>query len=181
MERYLTGKNPCHISQKVLFYNKWRKITIGEPTNPDSLEEWPVNWRCRCGVDCARLHAQLDVGGGDRRRRHFPRRRELVQPVHVSEGQRGDDRRGTTPPAGGRHVPPRRVCQRLQTRSRLICTALHVTTTCLLWSPCVIGQTIIFLPCDFYLLSFFFLSFFPRLISAATDWMSTILLHTVWP
>jgi len=27
-----------------------------------------------------------------------------------------------------------------------------------LWSPYVIGQTIIFLPCDFYL-SFFFLSF----------------------
>ena len=71
-----------------------------------------------------------------------------------------------------------------------------------LWSPCVIGQTIIFLPCDFYLLmaslcnrggplyfcpvvSFFFLllssSFFPRLISAAVDWMSTILLHMVWP
>ena len=30
--------------------------------------------------------------------------------------------------------------------------------------------------------SFFFLpSFFPRLISAATDWMSTILLHMAWP
>jgi len=27
-----------------------------------------------------------------------------------------------------------------------------------LWSPYVIGQTVIFLPCDFYLLSFFFLS-----------------------
>ena len=26
----------------------------------------------------------------------------------------------------------------------------------LLWSPYVIGQTIIFLPCDFYLSSFFF-------------------------
>ena len=49
-----------------------------------------------------------------------------------------------------------------------------------LWSPYVIGQTIIFLPCDFYL-SFFFL-FFPRLISAAIDWMSTILPHLalVW-
>ena len=43
----------------------------------------------------------------------------------------------------------------------------------LLWSPFIIGQTIIFLPCDFYL-SFFF----PRLISAAVDWMSTIL-HTL--
>ena len=46
-----------------------------------------------------------------------------------------------------------------------------------LWSPYVIGQTIIFLPCDFYLLSFFI----PRLISAAADGMSTILLHMAWP
>ena len=28
---------------------------------------------------------------------------------------------------------------------------------------------------------FFFYLFFPRLISAAIDWMSTILLHMVWP
>jgi len=35
-----------------------------------------------------------------------------------------------------------------------------------------IGQAIIFLPCDFYLLSFS-----PRLISAVVDWMSTILPH----
>jgi len=35
-----------------------------------------------------------------------------------------------------------------------------------------------FLPCDFYLSSFFF---FPRLISAAVDWMSIILPHMVWP
>jgi len=35
---------------------------------------------------------------------------------------------------------------------------------------------IIFLPCDFYRL----LSFFPRLISAVAEWMSTILLHMVW-
>jgi len=44
-----------------------------------------------------------------------------------------------------------------------------------LWSPYGIGQTIIFLPCGYYL------SFFPRLISAAGDWMSTILPHMVWP
>jgi len=49
-----------------------------------------------------------------------------------------------------------------------------------LWSPYVIEQTIIFLPCDFYF-SFFFLSFFLRLISAAVDWMSTILPHMMWP
>ena len=33
---------------------------------------------------------------------------------------------------------------------------------------------------SFYLLSIF-LFFIPRLISAATDWMSTILLHMAWP
>ena len=83
---------------------------------------------------------------------------------------------------------------------------LTVGVTVFLWSPYVIGQTIIFLPCDFYLssfllmaalcnrgaiiflpcsfflLSFFFLLlFFPRLISAAVDWMSAILLHMAWP
>jgi len=42
---------------------------------------------------------------------------------------------------------------------------------------CFLGQTIIFLPCDFYLSSFFF----PRLISAALDWMSAILPHMVPP
>ena len=47
----------------------------------------------------------------------------------------------------------------------------------LLSPPYVIGQAIIFLPCGFYLLS----SFFPRLISAAADWMFTILRHLVWP
>jgi len=47
-----------------------------------------------------------------------------------------------------------------------------------LWSPNVIGQIIIFLPCDFFLLLSFFI---PRLISAAVDWMSTILPHMVWP
>jgi len=31
-----------------------------------------------------------------------------------------------------------------------------------------------------WFLSIFYL-FFPRLISAATDWMSTILLHMAWP
>ena len=65
-----------------------------------------------------------------------------------------------------------------------------------LWSPYVIGQTIIFMAplwnraghyifILFLLLllssSFFFLLFFPRLISAVEDWMSTILPHMVWP
>jgi len=48
-----------------------------------------------------------------------------------------------------------------------------------LWPPYGIGQAIIFLPYGFFLL--LRLSFFPRLISAATDWMPTILLHMVWP
>jgi len=39
---------------------------------------------------------------------------------------------------------------------------------------------IIFLPCSFFLLSIYLL-FFPHLISAAADWMSTILPHMVWP
>jgi len=51
----------------------------------------------------------------------------------------------------------------------------------LLWPPYGIGQAIIFLPCDFYILSSYSSFFFPRLISAAADWMSTILPHMVWP
>jgi len=43
---------------------------------------------------------------------------------------------------------------------------------CLLWLPYGIGQTIIFSSCGF---------FFPRLISAITDWMCAILPHMVWP
>jgi len=43
-----------------------------------------------------------------------------------------------------------------------------------------IGQTIIFSSCRLFFLSFFLL-LFPRLISAAADWMSAILPHMVWP
>jgi len=32
-----------------------------------------------------------------------------------------------------------------------------------------------------YIFALWFLSFFPRLISAVADWISTILLHMVWP
>jgi len=49
-----------------------------------------------------------------------------------------------------------------------------------LWSPYGIGQTIIFCP----VISIFFLVlsfFFPRLMSALGDWMSTMLPHMVWP
>jgi len=52
----------------------------------------------------------------------------------------------------------------------------------ILWSPYGIGQAIIFLSCGFYLSFFlsFYLSSFPCLISAVTDWMSTILPHVMW-
>ena len=53
-------------------------------------------------------------------------------------------------------------------------------STRLLWSPYGIGQTIIFSCCGLFFFFFFFL-FFPRLISAAADWMSAILPHMVWP
>jgi len=39
----------------------------------------------------------------------------------------------------------------------------------------------LFLPCGFFYLSSFFLLFFPRLISAVAEWMSTMLLHMMWP
>ena len=80
---------------------------------------------------------------------------------------------------------------------------LGVVFVRLLWSPYVIGQTIIFMAAlcnrgalyfcpvvSFFLSSsssfsssssIFYLLFFPRLISAATDWISTILLHMAWP
>ena len=48
-----------------------------------------------------------------------------------------------------------------------------------LWSPYVIGQTIILLPCDFYLSSYFFFFSSPNL--SGVDWMSAILLHIAWP
>jgi len=53
----------------------------------------------------------------------------------------------------------------------------------LLWPPDVIGGegALYFCPVvSFYLSSIFFL-LFPRLISAAAGWMSTILWHMVWP
>jgi len=49
----------------------------------------------------------------------------------------------------------------------------------LLWPPYVIGRPLYFLPCSFFLSSFFL--FFPRLISATGDRMSAILLHMAWP
>jgi len=46
-----------------------------------------------------------------------------------------------------------------------------------LWPPYVIGQAVYIFILWFLLL----LLFFPRLISAVGDWMSTILPHMVWP
>ena len=48
-----------------------------------------------------------------------------------------------------------------------------------LWPPYAIGQAIIFLTCDFYLLVLLLISFFfPRLISAVRDWMFIPYFHT---
>jgi len=70
-----------------------------------------------------------------------------------------------------------------QTHSRFSSTGLFKIATVhrriFLWPPYGIGQAIIFLPCGFYLSFFFYI--FPRLISAAADWMSTILRHMMWP
>ena len=59
----------------------------------------------------------------------------------------------------------------------------YCKTISFLWPPYGIGQAIIFSWCGFYLLLLLLLllSSFPRLISAVRDWMSTILLHMVWP
>jgi len=69
---------------------------------------------------------------------------------------------------GGHHVG-------LGPHSRLVCCASCMSTNCL-WSPYVIGRPYIFSCCGLS-----FLLFFPRLISAAADWMSAILPHMVWP
>jgi len=50
----------------------------------------------------------------------------------------------------------------------------------LLWPLCIADADIIFLPCDFYISSFFYL-LFPCLISAVGDWISSILPRMVWP
>jgi len=76
-------------------------------------------------------------------------------------------------------------CEQLMICCDMSCLQPHINTHALLlllWSPYVISQTVIFLPRDFFLsiyLSSFF--FFPHLISAIGDWMSTILLHMAWP
>ena len=61
----------------------------------------------------------------------------------------------------------------LRLAGSFIDTTAQVHTHSLLWSPYVIGQTIIFSSCFFFL-------FFPRLISAVGDWMFTILWRMVW-
>jgi len=62
--------------------------------------------------------------------------------------------------------------------SRWASAYIMVTFVVVIMAALWYKKAIIFLPCGFYLLSS---SFFPRLISAAADWMSTILPHMVWP
>ena len=59
-----------------------------------------------------------------------------------------------------------------------VCIHIDCTVCGFIMAAYEIGQAIIVLPCDFYLLSSIF---FPCLISAAADWMSTILLRMTWP
>jgi len=61
------------------------------------------------------------------------------------------------------------------------CFKMHPWLCQLIMAALCNRGAIIFLPCSFYLLSIFFFLVFPRLISAAADWMSTILLHMAWP
>ena len=75
-----------------------------------------------------------------------------------------------------RHVTRQLV--RLSSKAAAPSHAHRLEICCLLWPPYGIGQAIVFLPCGFLLSSIFL---FPRLISAAADRMSTILLHMVWP
>jgi len=76
------------------------------------------------------------------------------------------------------------VCDKrfLQKRHLIRHSMLHNSLIIIMAALCNRGA-IIFLPCGFFLLSIFYLlSFFlPCLIPAATDWMSTILLHMAWP
>ena len=55
--------------------------------------------------------------------------------------------------------------------------ACFIVVVLLLWPPIVIGRPLYF--CT--VIPFYLSSFFPRLISAVGDWMSTILPHMVWP
>ena len=48
-------------------------------------------------------------------------------------------------------------------------------------APPIFGRATITLGIGTHSSSFFFLLFFPRLISAVGDWMFTILWHMVWP
>ena len=62
-------------------------------------------------------------------------------------------------------------------------TIVHVTVNSMLIMAALCNRA------DHYIFALWFLSsssiflsfFIPRLISAATDWMSTILLHMAWP
>jgi len=91
---------------------------------------------------------------------------------------------GRTPHAEFCQLPPEKNPQlppRLDDNLYVESEAMNNHPQFLLWPPYVIGQTIICSSCSFFLSSFYLLLFFPRLISAVGDWMSTILLHMAWP
>jgi len=62
----------------------------------------------------------------------------------------------------------------------IITTAVILTLICWL-SACALIKVALRSRCGHYIFVLWFLLPFPRLISAVTGWMSTILLHMVWP
>jgi len=77
-------------------------------------------------------------------------------------------------------ISPLQVIMTCTVMSKRAVYTVGIKRVTLLWPPYGIGQAITFLRCGFFFF-FFLLSFFPRLISAVADWMSTILPHMVWP
>jgi len=70
--------------------------------------------------------------------------------------------------------------RRCASKFEYVCVCMYVRNCYMvvyLWSPIVMGRPLYFTPVvSVFLLS----SFFPRLISAVGDWMSTVLPHMMW-
>ena len=67
------------------------------------------------------------------------------------------------------------------TRARNVSEYMIVLALCLVMAALCNRGPLYFCPVISIYLSSIYLSFFPRLISMATDWISTILLHMAWP
>jgi len=138
-------------------------------------------------IACNKLHAiyctcnhgftlLLVVTARDRSVERARRRSRCVRPVRLLGRSRRSRRRhqGRRLPAVLRPQPDTiaGLQQRRHEETRYDHSSLASSS---LRPPCVSDADVIFLSCFFFLLSFF-----RRLISAAADWMSTVLLHMVW-